>query len=164
MLKDSPNLGSGTITLENDPRILPFGRILRKTKINELPQLLNVLRGEMSFIGPRPLTNETFSAYSREVQLRISSVTPGLSGVGSIIFRDEESLLGNEADSVAFYRDVIAPYKGELEMWYVDNMSIMNYFRLIFFTIFVVLFPKSRIVWKVLRELPVPPEGLNMLK
>ena len=65
MLKDSPNLGSGTITLENDPRILPFGRVLRKTKINELPQLFNILRGDISFIGPRPLTNETFSAYSR---------------------------------------------------------------------------------------------------
>ena len=164
MLKDSPNLGSGTITLENDPRILPFGRVLRKTKINELPQLLNILRGDMSFIGPRPLTNETFSAYSREVQLRISSVTPGLSGIGSIIFRDEEMLLGSAPDGVTFYHEVIAPYKGKLEMWYVDNISIMNYFKLIFLTIFVVLFPKSRIVWKMLSELPEPPEGLNMLK
>lgn len=164
MLKDSPNLGYGTITLENDPRILPFGRILRKTKINELPQLFNILRGDMSFIGPRPLTYETFSAYSCEVQHRISSVTPGLSGVGSIIFRDEEVLLGSTADGLAFYHDVIAPYKGALELWYVNNISITNYFKLIFLTIFVVLFPKSRIVWKVLRQLPEPPEGLKMLK
>ena len=164
MLKDSPNLGSGTITLKNDTRILPFGRVLRKTKINELPQLLNILCGDMSFIGPRPLTNETFCAYSREVQLRLSSVTPGLSGIGSIIFRDEEVLLGSAEDGVAFYHDVIAPYKGKLEMWYVDNISTVNYFKLISLTVFVVIFPKSRLVWEVLHDLPEPPEELQILK
>ena len=57
MLKDSPNIGSGTLTIKNDPRILPVGKPLRKTKINELPQLLNIFFGDMNFIGPRPLVN-----------------------------------------------------------------------------------------------------------
>lgn len=164
MLKDSPNLGSGTITLKNDPRILPMGRFLRKTKINELPQLLNILRGDMSFIGPRPLTSETFNAYSIEVQQQISSVLPGLSGVGSIMFRDEETLLGSAEDSVEFYHNVIAPYKGALENWYVQNTSVINYFKLILLTMLVVLFPKSRLIWWMFPELPEPPEALKILK
>ena len=164
MLKDSPNLGSGTITLKNDPRILPMGRFLRKTKINELPQLLNILRGDMSFIGPRPLTSETFNAYSAEVQQQISSVLPGLSGVGSIMFRDEESLLGSAEDSVEFYHNVIAPYKGALENWYVQNISLINYFKLILLTVLVVVFPKSRLIWWMFRDLPEPPESLKTLK
>ena len=61
MLKDSANIGSGTITVRNDPRVLPVGKVLRKTKINELPQLLNILRGDMSVIGPRPLTRNHFN-------------------------------------------------------------------------------------------------------
>ena len=164
MLKDSPNLGSGTITLKNDPRILPLGRVLRKTKINELPQLFNILRGDMSFIGPRPLTSETFSAYSIEVQQQISSVLPGLSGVGSIVFRDEESLLDSAGSSVEFYHTVIAPYKGALENWYVQNISLVNYFKLILLTILVVVSPRSRLIWWMFRDLPEPPEALSNLK
>lgn len=164
MLKDSPNLGSGTITLKHDPRILPLGRILRKTKINELPQLLNILRGDMSFIGPRPLTSETYSAYSIEVQQQISSVLPGLSGVGSIMFRDEESLLDSAGDSVQFYHKIIAPYKGALETWYVQNISVLNYFKLILLTILVVVFPRSRLIWWMFHDLPEPPEALRSLK
>ena len=132
MLEDSPNQGSGTITIKNDPRILPMGKILRKTKINELPQLFNILKGEMSFIGPRPLTRETFSAYPRDVQDKIVTLIPGLSGVASIIFRDEETLLDGASDSVDFYNSVIAPYKGELEDWFVVNHSLGKYLILIF--------------------------------
>ena len=68
MLEDSPNLPGGDITLGNDPRVLPVGRILRKTKINELPQLINILRGELSLVGPRPLTPRNFAMYNQEVQ------------------------------------------------------------------------------------------------
>ncbi len=66
MLKNSPNIGTGTITLKNDPRILPMGKFLRNTKINELPQLLNILRGDMSFVGPRPLLMEYLDRYTPE--------------------------------------------------------------------------------------------------
>ena len=92
MLKDSPKIGTGTISMKNDPRVLPVGKILRKTKINELPQLINVLVGDMSIIGPRPLTLKSFDLYSLDVQQAIKKVKPGLSGVGSIVFRKEEDI------------------------------------------------------------------------
>ena len=93
MLKDSPNLGTGTVTMRDDPRVLPVGKFLRKTKINELPQLINILFGDMSVIGPRPLTMQTFETYSEPTQVLIKQVKPGLSGVGSIIFRKEEDIM-----------------------------------------------------------------------
>ena len=76
MLKNSPQIGTGTITVRNDPRVLPVGRILRKTKINELPQLFNVLIGDMSVIGPRPLTQNHFIHYAPEMRKTIGSVGP----------------------------------------------------------------------------------------
>ena len=63
MLKNSPNIGSGSITVRNDPRVLPFGNFLRKTKINELPQIINVLKGEMSIVGPRPQMKVDFEKF-----------------------------------------------------------------------------------------------------
>lgn len=160
MLKNSPNMGTGTVTLKDDPRILPVGHFLRKTKINELPQLLNILAGDMSVIGPRPQAERCFSAFPPQVQEQIVKVRPGLSGIGSIVFRDEEQLLHGEQDQVAFYDQVIAPYKGELENWYIANQGIVVYFLLIFATVWVVLFPKSRIVWRMFRDLPGPPPEL----
>ena len=112
MLKNSPNIGTGTVTLKGDPRVLPVGRFLRKTKINELPQLLNIFLGDMSVIGPRPLTVETFEAYSNNTQNLIKQVRPGLSGIGSIIFRNEEEIMHGANASIVFYTNVIAPYKG----------------------------------------------------
>ena len=102
MLKDSPNIGTKTITLKNDPRVLPIGKFLRMTKVNELPQLINILRGDMSIIGPRPLTLETFRMYSLEVQSEIIKCRPGLSGVGSIVFRDEQSLLNQDEENISY--------------------------------------------------------------
>ena len=87
MLKDSPNMAGGIITTKRDPRITPMGGFLRKTKINELPQLLNVLRGEMSFVGPRPVMQLSFDQYPPDVQEVIYQVTPGITGIGSLIFR-----------------------------------------------------------------------------
>ena len=86
MLKDSPNIGSGTLTVKNDPRILPLGKFLRKTKINELPQLFNVFKGDMSIVGPRPQSSRNFLAFSEDVQKNIMLVSPGLTGLGSIFF------------------------------------------------------------------------------
>jgi lipopolysaccharide/colanic/teichoic acid biosynthesis glycosyltransferase len=160
MLKDSPNLATGTVTLKNDPRILPLGHFLRKTKINELPQLINIFLGDMSIVGPRPQTRRCFDAFSTDVQSQIIKVRPGLSGIGSIIFRDEENLLHRADDPISFYDNVIAPYKGEVEKWYIENQTIANYFLIIFVTIWVVLFFKSRIVWKVFPSLPKPPKEL----
>lgn len=160
MLKDSPNLGTGTVTLKNDPRILPVGRFLRKTKINELPQLLNILKGDMSVVGPRPQTKRCFDAFPPHLQEVIAQVRPGLSGIGSIVFRDEENILGDAEDPVTFYDEVIAPYKGEVEQWYVENQTLWNYFLMIILTVWVVLVPRSRVVWR-LRGLPRPPAELE---
>jgi len=161
MLKESPNLGTGTVTMRDDPRVLPFGQFLRKTKINELPQLLNIFFGDMSVIGPRPLTMQTFGSYSDNTQAVIKQVRPGLSGVGSIIFRGEEDIMHGETASVDFYDNVIAPYKGALEEWFVSNKNLYIYFMAIFATVWAVLFPKTKVAWRVFKGLPEPPEELK---
>lgn len=162
MMKDSPNIGTGTITIENDPRVLPLGNILRKTKINELPQLINVVLGDMSLIGPRPLTDETFAAYTTEAQEIITKVKPGLSGLGSIVLRNEEKLLTSANDNRAFYFDVVAPYKAELEIWYFNHRSYALYMTLIFLTVYVVIFSDTKIIWKRFKKLPPLPRELSI--
>ena len=161
MLKNSANIGTGTVTIKGDPRVLPVGRFLRKTKINELPQLLNILLGDMSVIGPRPLTTQTFEAYSMNTQNIIKQVRPGLSGIGSIIFRNEEEIIDYKNASLDFYANSIAPYKGSLEEWFVLNKGILIYFISIFVTIWAVLFPKTKLAWKVFKDLPEPPNELK---
>ncbi len=162
MLKDSPNLGTGTVTMRDDPRVLPVGKFLRKTKINELPQLLNIFLGDMSVIGPRPLTAQTFGSYSDNTKAVISQVRPGLSGVGSIIFRSEEDIMHGATASIDFYHNVIAPYKGALEEWFVTNKGTYTYFMAIFTTVWAVLFSETKVVWIVFKGLPEPPEELKL--
>jgi lipopolysaccharide/colanic/teichoic acid biosynthesis glycosyltransferase len=163
MLKNSPGIGTGTVTVKNDPRILPMGHFLRKTKINELPQLLNILLGDMSVVGPRPQTQRCFDAYTPSQQKAMVQVRQGLSGIGSIIFRDEESLLHGQRDSLQFYDEVIAPYKGALEEWYVANQGLRTYMMCIVVTAWVVVFKKSTLVWRVFADLPQPPMELATL-
>jgi len=161
MLKNSPNIGTGTVTMKNDPRVLPMGKFLRKTKINELPQLLNIFLGDMSVVGPRPQAHRCFNAFPVELQRIIVQVKPGLSGIGPIIFRGEEDILADHAGSVEFYDNVIAPYKGQVEAWYVSHQTLGTYFAVILVTVWVVLFPKSGIVWRAFKGLPRPPEALK---
>ena len=157
MLKNSMNIGSGSITLRNDPRVTKIGSFLRKTKLNELPQIINILKGDISIVGPRPLVTKTFNAYSKNIQSKIYNVKPGLTGIGSIIFRDEESIISavKEEDPHEFYRRVIAPYKGELEMWYQKHNSFILDLQIIFMTAWVILFPKSRLYEKWFKDLPI---------
>jgi len=155
MLKDSPNLGSGIHTTKNDPRILPLGTFLRKTKINELPQLINILIGDMSIIGPRPLVKKTFDPYSDEVKSLIYNVKPGLSGIGSIVFRNEEDLLANsQIPMKEFYETKISPYKGRLELWYQKNLSFYTDFMIIIMTLITVVRPNDKLIYKVFKSLP----------
>ena len=156
MLKNSMNMGTGSITLQNDFRVTPIGKFLRKTKINELPQIINILKGDISLVGPRPLVTKTFSAYTEEIQSKIYNVKPGLTGIGSIVFRDEESLISavKDEDPHEFYKRVIAPYKGELEMWYQKNKSFSLDLQLIFMTAWVILFPESKLYEKWFKDLP----------
>ena len=129
--------------MRDDPRVLPLGKFLRKTKINELPQLLNIFYGDMSVIGPRPLTTQTFGAYSENTQSLLKQVRPGLSGLGSIIFRDEEEIMYGATASVDFYMSVIAPYKGVLEEWFVLNKNLYIYFMAIFVTVWAIFIPST---------------------
>ena len=161
MLKDSPSIGSGTVTLKNDPRVLPFGRFLRKTKINELPQLINIFVGDMSVVGPRPQTSRCFEVFPKKLQPIISSIRPGLSGLGPVVFRDEENILSENDQSVDFYDKVIAPYNGDVEAYYSQIIGIFSYFKIIFLTLWMVIFPKSSLVWKVFPRIPSPPDSLK---
>ena len=156
MLKNSMNMGTGSITLQNDFRVTPVGKFLRKTKINELPQIINILKGDISLVGPRPLVTRTFEAYSEEIQSKIYNIKPGLTGIGSIIFRDEESIISSvdNENPHEFYKRVIAPYKGELEIWYQNNRSFILDIQLIFLTVWVILFPISNLYEKWFKDLP----------
>ena len=155
MLKDSPNIGTKTVTVRNDPRVLPFGRLLRKAKLNEVPQLLNVLKGDMSIVGPRPLTPETFAYFPPDIQEQVIKVKPGLTGIGSIVFRDEESIVAMSKKSIIdCYREDVAPYKGELELWYIENKSLWLDLKLIFLTALVVINPHNMLYRKVVPDLP----------
>ena len=158
MLSNSANMGSGSLTLKNDPRVLPFGSFLRKTKINELPQILNIIIGDLSIVGPRPQMQVDFEKYSDDVQGKIYNVRPGLTGIGSIIFRDEESLISLAAENENphdFYKRVIAPYKGELEIWYHSHRSVFLDSQLIFMTAWAIVSPETRLYEKWFKDLPI---------
>lgn len=134
-----------TITCKNDPRILPFGRLLRKAEINELPQLFNILFGHMSVVGPRPLPAGEVAMYPEVVRSRIYAGTrPGLSGVGSLFFRNEDELLaatGKPPERA--YREDILPIKGALELWYSDHKTLWLDVKIVLLTVWVVLHPSS---------------------
>ena len=155
MLKNSPNIGTGLHTKKNDPRILPMGSFLRKTKINELPQLFNILLGSMTIVGPRPLVDKTFEPYSEIVKKSIYNVKPGLTGIGSIVFRDEEELMTKTKLPLGqYYGEFIAPYKGDLELWYQKKISFFTDFILIIITAYAIFFPKNNLVSLFFKDLP----------
>ena len=156
MLKNSISMGTGSITVRNDFRVTRFGSFLRKTKLNELPQLVNVLKGDISFIGPRPLVSSTFNAYPKKIRDKIYNIPPGISGIGSIVFRDEEEIISNVDITKVheFYKNKIAPYKGQLEIWYQQKKSIRTDFILIILTIIAVIFPKLNLHYKIFKEMP----------
>lgn len=156
MIKNSPNLGTGEITLRNDPRVTPFGKVLRMTKINELPQIINVFTGDMSIVGPRPLMEVSFKLYSENVQAVIYNCKPGMTGIGSLIFRDEEKIISDAEDPKAMYQ-AIYPYKGALELWYQKNASLYTDFMIIFLTAWSILVPKNQLIHKIFKDLPVRP-------
>ena len=161
MLKNSPNIGTGVITVRDDPRVLPFGKLLRKTKLNELPQLWNIFIGDMSVVGPRPMVPETYAHYPEEARNKLNTISPGLTGIGSIVFRDEERHLVNRDDPKKFYREKIIPYKSDLEIWFVEHNSIGLYFKIIFVTAWVVIFPSSLIFDKAFSDIPKLPNELK---
>ena len=155
MLKNSINMGTGSITLENDPRVTKIGSFLRKTKINELPQIINILKGDISLVGPRPLVAKTFTAYNQVVQSKIYNVKPGLTGIGSIVFRNEDEILSNSGENLEeFYKKKITPYKAMLEKWYKNKASFLCDLKIIFLTAWVIIFKDSKLPWIIFKDLP----------
>ena len=121
-------------TASDDKRITTIGRIVRKFKIDEIPQLFNVMIGEMSFVGPRPNVESETRMYSKEEQ-RILSVKPGITDFSSIVFSDEGDILEGSDDPDLKYNQIIRPWKSRLALLYIDNRTIMIDIKIIIWTV-----------------------------
>jgi lipopolysaccharide/colanic/teichoic acid biosynthesis glycosyltransferase len=149
-MKHSPSGSGPLLTAEGDPRITPFGKWLRKSKVDELPQLINVLLGDMSIVGPRPEVPRYVGKYT-DRQKTILLVKPGITGPSVNVY--EEQLLGGHLDKETFYLTTILPAKLEIDIAYCESVSFMEDVRLIFQTF-----------WKIfmrLMEIPKPLRGTS---
>ena len=126
------------ITVAGDARVTPVGRILRELKLDELPQLWNVFKGEMSLVGPRPELPSYVAQYTFD-QLRVLSVRPGITDIASIRYRHEEKVLERSSNPDDFYRHVILPHKLALNLHYVEQMSLTLDLRLILQTLHAIV-------------------------
>ncbi len=137
MVNDADKRGP-LVTTGGDKRVTGIGRILRKTKIDELPQLINVLKGDMSLVGPRPEVEKYVKLYEKDYD-EILSVRPGITDISSIEFRDEESVLKAQDNPEEYYRQVLLPIKIGYARKYIKHMSFFFDIKLIFITILKVL-------------------------
>ena len=162
MQRDSVKNGLGSITARDDSRITFIGKILRKWKLNELPQVWNILVGDLAIVGPRPLIEGTtgYKAYPEDLRAKIFSIRPGLTGISSLVFRDEEYVLSNTENPHDFYTNVLAPYKAELELWYIKNKSFSLDVIIILFTAISVIKPSNQAYRKIFKTLPPVPSQL----
>ena len=138
-LRSMKNRSGGLlISTSNDSRITAIGKFIRKYKIDELPQLLNVLMGSMSIVGPRPEVSKYVRLYS-ETQRKVLLVRPGITDYASITFKNENEILGNSQDPESTYINFILPRKLRLNMIWIRNKSLFTYFDCIFRTLFRIL-------------------------
>ena len=165
MLKNSPNMGTGDITLRDDPRVTPVGKHLRKTKLNELPQIINVLKGDLSWVGPRPLMPVSFEMYSDDVQNVVYESRPGITGLGSLVYRDEEALVSAATDAGIdpreYYQRAIYPYKGELELYYRRKRGLWTDLKILIGTALSVVLPSVDIASTLFPDMPGRPTNLD---
>ncbi|BDX39573.1 glycosyl transferase [Tenuifilaceae bacterium CYCD] len=126
------------LTVGKDPRITSVGMIIRKYKVDEFPQLINVMRGEMSIVGPRPEVKKYVELYS-ESQKKILSIRPGITDYASIKFINENEILSHSNNPEETYLSKILPIKIALSMDYVYNQNLKDYFKIIFLTILRIL-------------------------
>jgi lipopolysaccharide/colanic/teichoic acid biosynthesis glycosyltransferase len=132
------------ITSAEDPRITPVGRVLRRFKLDELPQLWNVLRGDMSLVGPRPEVPHYVASYSAS-QCRVLTVRPGITDPASVAYRHEEDLLAGKPDPDSYYRQVILPDKLRLNLEYLDKISFFSDLSLMLRTTSSIFTPRNRL-------------------
>lgn len=127
------------ITVGRDPRITRSGHILRKFKLDELPQLINVLKGDMSLVGPRPEVPEYVAYYSDQMKRKIFSVPPGITDLASIEFKDENALLAGAENPKQVYIETILPQKLALSEKYIEQRGVLMDMRLIFRTLLAII-------------------------
>lgn len=137
MRPDSDKLGLITVG-EHDPRVTRSGYYIRKYKLDEFPQLINVFLGDMSLVGPRPEVRKYVDMYSVE-QLNVLDVRPGITSLASIRYRNENELLANAENPDKVYREKIMPDKLNIDLEYVQNANLWSDIKLIFSTIFEVI-------------------------
>lgn len=130
---------AGRLTVGADSRITRSGKVLRKTKLDELPQLIDVLLGRMSLVGPRPEVPEFMNLYPLSQRQKILSVRPGITDRASIEMVDENEILGKYEDARQAYIDVIMPIKGEFYCNYVDNQSFTEDIKIVFSTFWKII-------------------------
>ena len=156
-IKESKHLDNGYSPLSSsqDTDITPFCKFLRNTKIDEFPQFYNVLKGDLSFVGPRPLLPEIFYAYSLDIQNAILTIRPGLSGIGSLAFRNENKLLKNIPPKgyLDFYHQNIGPQKGALEAWYLNHRGFWTDTKILMITPWVLINPNFKFSLRWFKDL-----------
>lgn len=135
MIPNAERLG-GTTTGKDDPRLTKLGKLLRRYKLDELPQFFNVLKGDMSIVGPRPEVSEYTDLYSPE-EMRILSVKPGITDIASLEFNDLQEVVGNQAPD-DYFRQYVLPRKNELRLKYVDQWSVRSDLRILALTTILV--------------------------
>ena len=134
MCDDAP-LAGPQLTVGADPRITRAGHVLRRTKLDELPQLIDVLAGTMSLVGPRPEVPRYVAMYPADLRDKVLSVRPGITDPASIEYHDESTLLARAADPERVYIEQIMPAKLRFAARYVEQMSVLNDVRLILVTL-----------------------------
>jgi lipopolysaccharide/colanic/teichoic acid biosynthesis glycosyltransferase len=137
-------IAGALITSAEDPRITSVGRVLRRFKLDELPQLWNVLRGDMSLVGPRPEVPHYVASYSAS-QCRVLTVRPGITDPASVAYRHEEDLLAGKPDPDSYYRQVILPDKLRLNLEYLDKISFFSDLSLMLRTTSSIFTPRNRL-------------------
>ena len=155
MVVGAENQGLGLEVAQDDDRITRVGQLLRNWTFDEVPQLINVLKGDMSIVGPRPLTQEPFLLLPEEAREEFYSTRPGLTGIGSVAFRHEEEFLARSSKSTTdCYREDIAPFKAALELWYSRHRSFAVDLKIILLTAVTIPFPANQLYRRWLRALP----------
>lgn len=148
MRQQMPVPGHTHVTAQNDPRVTRVGKVLRATKLDEFPQLINVLRGEMSLVGPRPESPRYVSYYTPE-QREVLNVRPGITGPASIVFRHQERLLAGAPDVEEYYITTVMPIKIGINLEYVRNYSFWRDVKILALTVVTLIHPLS--------PPPIPP-------
>lgn len=137
----------GLITVGGrDPRVTPIGYYLRKYKLDELPQLINVLNGDMSLVGPRPEVKKYVDLYTQD-QRKVLTVRPGVTDWASIYYRDENEILGQSIDPERDYIEKVMPDKLKYNLIYIENFGFAEYFRIIFTTIRYIIVPVKKSIY-----------------